>query len=571
MRTVALYTRVSTKEQIRQGYSIEQQTTLLIKKAKELFPNDKYVIYSDEGISGKNIVGRPGMKKLLEDIKKRKIKVVMSWKLNRLSRSNRDIQNIIYEFRNGGAYYISISENIDTSTQNGEMMIGAFGLVAQIERETIVSNVKMGMNAKAKKGEAITGRVLGYTLELNQETGKRHLVIEPYEANIVKNIFDMYLNKNKGFKAIAHDLNKKGYRTINNKPFNIYGVKYILYNPLYKGYVRFNKYRSWTLDQRSGKSDENKLILVKGLHQPIITEEVFDKVYAKLISNSSKPGRPIKGDNFLRGLIKCPECGSNMVCRRSYYTSKKTNKRVKHRYYVCSLFNRSGSIACHSNSIKADTVENVVFYHLNHILTQNSIIDYLSSEVIKKLEREHQNKNRITTEISTLEKQEIQLQQQLQKLIDLYLDDSIDKKYLKQKQNQLKNQLAQVKEEINSIKVSQDKISEIDTIDFNNIKSKINQIINNLSKYIKQSSSQSKNKLLNILISSIEITQNKQVKLIKYKIDESLLPQSIKKDCGNFFMPKFSFVINSIKKNKIENLSLPPLLSDKSDENSTYL
>ena len=90
-RKVAIYTRVSTKEQLKQGYSIQQQADLLIKKAKQIFPDDEYEIYSDEGISGKNIEARPGMKKLLEDIENRQIKVVMSWKLNRLSRSNRDI------------------------------------------------------------------------------------------------------------------------------------------------------------------------------------------------------------------------------------------------------------------------------------------------------------------------------------------------------------------------------------------------------------------------------------------------------------------------------------------------
>ena len=269
-RKVAIYTRVSTKEQLKQGYSIQQQADLLIKKAKQMFPEDEYEIYSDEGISGKNIEARPGMKRLLEDIENRQIKVVMSWKLNRLSRSNRDIQNIIYEFRRGGAYYISISENIDTSTQNGEMMIGAFGLVAQIERETIVSNVKMGMNAKAKQGEAITGRVLGYVLKPNPLTGKNELVIDEFEANIVRQIFDLYLNQNKGLKAIANYLNKQGYRTINKKPFSVYGVKYILNNPVYKGYVRFNNYQNWAVERRSGKNDKSKVILVKGKHLSLI-------------------------------------------------------------------------------------------------------------------------------------------------------------------------------------------------------------------------------------------------------------------------------------------------------------
>ena len=74
--------------------------------------------------------------------------------------------------------------------------------------------------------------------------GKNELVIDEFEANIVRQIFDLYLNQNKGLKAIANYLNKQGYHTINKKPFSVYGVKYILNNPVYKGYVRFNNYQN---------------------------------------------------------------------------------------------------------------------------------------------------------------------------------------------------------------------------------------------------------------------------------------------------------------------------------------
>ena len=102
----------------------------------------------------------------------------------------------------------------------------------------------------------------------------------------------------------------------------MFGVKYILNNPVYKGYVRFNNHQNWAVQRRSGKSDKNDVILVKGKHEAIISEDVFDQVHEKLASKSFKPGRPIGGDFYLRGLIKCPECGNNMVCRRTYYKTK---------------------------------------------------------------------------------------------------------------------------------------------------------------------------------------------------------------------------------------------------------
>ncbi|WP_142383675.1 recombinase family protein, partial [Staphylococcus aureus] len=283
-----------------------------------------YETYTDSGISGKNIEGRPAMKRLLQDVKDNKIEIVLSWKLNRISRSMRDVFNIIHEFKEHGVGYKSISENIDTSNASGEVLVTMFGLIGSIERSTLASNVKMSMNAKARSGEAITGRVLGYKLSLNPLTQKNDLVIDENEAHIVREIFDLYLNHNKGLKAITTILNQKGYRTINQKPFSVFGVKYILNNPVYKGYVRFNNHQNWAVQRRSGKSDKNDVILVKGKHEAIISEDVFDQVHEKLASKSFKPGRPIGGDFYLRGLIKCPECGNNMVCRRTYYKTKKS-------------------------------------------------------------------------------------------------------------------------------------------------------------------------------------------------------------------------------------------------------
>lgn len=278
-KKIALYSRVSTSEQSEHGYSIHEQEQVLIKEVVNNYPGYDYETYIDSGISGKNIEGRPAMKRLLQDVKDNKIEMVLSWKLNRISRSMRDVFNIIHEFKERGVGYKSISENIDTSNASGEVLVTMFGLIGSIERSTLISNVKMSMNAKARSGEAITGRVLGYKLKLNPLTQKNDLVIDENEANIVREIFDLYLNHNKGLKAITTVLNQKGYRTINQKPFSVYGVKYILNNPVYKGYVRFNNHQNWAVQRRSGKSDKNDVILVKGKHEAIISEDAFDQVH----------------------------------------------------------------------------------------------------------------------------------------------------------------------------------------------------------------------------------------------------------------------------------------------------
>ncbi|MBA8759952.1 recombinase family protein [Staphylococcus schleiferi subsp. coagulans] len=545
-KKIALYSRVSTSEQSERGYSIHEQEQVLIKEVLKHFPGYEYQTYTDSGISGKNIEDRPAMKRLLDDVKANKIEMVLSWKLNRISRSMRDVFNIIHDFKEHGVGYKSISENIDTSEYSGEILVTMFGLIGSIERQTLISNVKMSMNAKARQGEAITGRVLGYKLSLNPLTQKNDLVIDKYEANIVKEIFDLYLNHDKGLKAITTILNQKGYRTINHKPFSVFGVKYILNNPVYKGFVRFNNYQNWSAKRRSGKSGENEVILVKGKHEAIISEEMFDQVHEKLVTKSFKPGRPIGGDFYLRGLIKCPECGNNMVCRRTYYKTKKSKERTIKRYYICSLFNRSGSAACHSNSIKAEVVEAVIHKHLNIILSQPEVVGKICEDVIENIKHKQMDPIETVDDIDTLKRQKHKIKTQQARLLELFLDDQMDSTLLSEKQKELNAQLATIEEKIKAARNQQ--VNQPVTMNYKVLKVRLIMLMNRFSASLKKADPEAKNQLMKMLIDSIEITKDKQVKLIRYKIDETLIPQSLKKDWGTFFMPQFHFVIDD--KNK---------------------
>ncbi|MBM6629302.1 recombinase family protein [Mammaliicoccus vitulinus] len=545
-KKIALYSRVSTSEQSERGYSIHEQEQVLIKEVLKNFPGYEYLTYTDSGISGKNIEDRPAMKRLLDDVKANKIEMVLSWKLNRISRSMRDVFNIIHDFKEHGVGYKSISENIDTSEYSGEILVTMFGLIGSIERQTLISNVKMSMNAKARQGEAITGRVLGYKLSLNPLTQKNDLVIDEHEANIVKEVFDLYLNHDKGLKAITTILNQKGYRTINHKPFSVFGVKYILNNPVYKGFVRFNNYQNWSAKRRSGKSGENEVILVKGKHEAIISEEMFDQVHEKLVSKSFKPGRPIGGDFYLRGLIKCPECGNNMVCRRTYYNTKKSKERTIKRYYICSLFNRSGSAACHSNSIKAEVVEAVIHKHLNIILSQPEVVGKICEDVIENIKHKQTAPIEAVDDIDTLKRQKHKIKTQQERLLELFLDDQMDSTLLSEKQKELNAQLATIEEKIKTAHNQQ--VNQPVTINYKVLKVRLIMLMNRFSASLKKADPEAKNQLMKMLIDSIEITKDKQVKLIRYKIDETLIPQSLKKDWGTFFMPQFHFVIDD--KNK---------------------
>ena len=162
IKRVAIYCRVSTIEQAEEGYSIKEQEMLLMEFCEKQ-GYEVVQVYSDAGISGKDITHRPAMRKLLQDATERKFDLVLTWKINRLSRNLQDSLEIINTLEKYNITYKSYSEPFETDTPAGKMQFQIMSLVAEFERNTISQNVKMGMCAKAKAGEWCGGIApLGY-------------------------------------------------------------------------------------------------------------------------------------------------------------------------------------------------------------------------------------------------------------------------------------------------------------------------------------------------------------------------------------------------------------------------
>lgn len=149
------------------------------------------------------------------------------------------------------------------------------------------------------------GRMLGY-VSSKDEQGKKILVVEKSEAEIVKYIFQEY-SKGKGYRAIANDLNKRGLLTVKSNTFSTVAVKDILKNKTYGGYLEYAKYVNWEEKRRKGKNPQP--IVVEGEHEPIIEKELFDKVQTRLKVAKKQPQWNERGENLLTGLLRCPECG----------------------------------------------------------------------------------------------------------------------------------------------------------------------------------------------------------------------------------------------------------------------
>lgn len=368
---VALYVRVSTDEQADEGFSINGQ----IKTLEEFCEKNSYEIvkvYKDEGLSGKSL-DRPSLKELLKECESNQFDMVMVWKINRLSRKQLDFLTVVEHLENHNISLFSYSENIDASTPAGKAMLQMMGSFAELERNMIVENVKMGMTQRAREGKWNGGSILGYSSK------NKKLVIVENESNLVRYIFDLYIS-GKGYKAIANQLNHEGYKTKRNVNFSINSIRTIITNPIYAGFIRFNQVENWNEKRRKGKN--NNFIFVEGEHKPIITKEIWEKTKRILEQKSHKPTKTFTGHFPLTTLLRCPKCGQGMI---GHKIKKSQNSKEYYRYYQCGNFHYKGSAVCDSNLLKADEVEQFVFSRLEEVTSKPNILKSIVEKINLKI------------------------------------------------------------------------------------------------------------------------------------------------------------------------------------------
>ncbi|WP_100332660.1 recombinase family protein [Bacillus xiapuensis] len=492
---VAIYARVSTEEQVKEGFSIAAQLQTLRQYA-QIYNWEVIDEYVDEGISGKSVKGRPEMKRLIKDVENERFDAVIVWKISRLSRNMLETLMILDKFEKYNVKFISYSENFDTSSPIGRLVLQIMASIAEMERNTLAENVKLGMKQRALEGRWNGGVVFGY------DTVKKELVINEKEAEVVQLIYHMYAN-GKGLRAISNHLNKAGYKTKRNRYFSINGVAQILDNVIYNGKISWLKFENWDSKRRKGKNPNP--ILVEGKHEPIISDELWSVVRARRKSKSFKQ-RQSNEPFLLSGLLRCPDCGQGMVPSITTHTRKDGTKR-KHRYYVCSDFHNKGSAACKANSIKAYKAEETVIKKIEHFSSNKkrlykTITDISSSSAhsISKLNKE-------------LEKIEIRLKEieQLQaKYMDAFEKNTLPVDILQERLQKVSNDKRGLEQKKNEI------IIQLGSIDSKVIQPDL--IENLLKKFLsvyRKTSRENKKQLLQLLIDNISIKQIDKSRTIK--------------------------------------------------------
>ena len=520
-KLIAIYCRVSTEEQSENGYSIDEQERLLEEWCKKM----GYVIYkcySDRGISGKNIKDRPALKELLSDAKAGKFDMVISWKINRVSRKLEDVLKIVNLLEKNNITFKSYSEPFETDTPAGRMQFQMMALIGEFERGTIAQNVKMGMIAKAKSGNWCGGRVLGYDLVPNnspeeEKKGKNKLEINEKEAEIVRFIFNEY-SKGKGYKAITNKMNKLGYKTKKGNNFSVGSIRDILTNPVYIGEIRYNVRQNWS-EKRRRNINPNP-IRVKGKHEAIIDRELWDKVQLILESKKGKPSRIYDGEYPLTGILRCPKCGAGMVISRTTNTlADGTKKRIA--YYCCGNWKNKGTSVCNSNTIRVDKANEHVFKKIEELVSNEAMI----KAVVKNINKERKDKVKPAKRLlGDIDKELEKLDKRKRKIFEAYEDDILTKDEFQTRKNELNEKIRILEEEkkplLNTIS---EEVSEEIPYEF------IKDILMNFSKVLNSSvSREQQKKLLHMIISEITMNESREIDSIKLNINDKLVEYLVK-------------------------------------------
>ena len=538
-KLIAIYCRVSTEEQSENGYSIDEQERLLEEWCKKM----GYVIYkcySDRGISGKNIKDRPALKELLSDAKAGKFDMVISWKINRVSRKLEDVLKIVNLLEKNNITFKSYSEPFETDTPAGRMQFQMMALIGEFERGTIAQNVKMGMIAKAKSGNWCGGRVLGYDLVPNnspeeEKKGKNKLEINEKEAEIVRFIFNEY-SKGKGYKAITNKMNKLGYKTKKGNNFSVGSIRDILTNPVYIGEIRYNVRQNWS-EKRRRNINPNP-IRVKGKHEAIIDRELWDKVQLILESKKGKPSRIYDGEYPLTGILRCPKCGAGMVISRTTNTlADGTKKRIA--YYCCGNWKNKGTSVCNSNTIRVDKANEYVFKKIEELVSNEAVI----KAVVKNINKERKDKVKPAKRLlGDIDKELEKLDKRKRKIFEAYEDDILTKEEFQIRKDELNEKIRILEEEKKPLlnTISED-VSEEIPYEF------IKDILKNFSKVLNSNvSREQQKKLLHMIISEITMNESREIDSIKLNINDKLVEYLVKEGGVPIKGIPFSFMLRNV-------------------------
>ena len=434
---VYTYKRVSTTMQI-DGYSLDAQKSRIKAFADY---NDYEIVreYEDAGKSGKSIEGRIQFNQMMDDIKSGKdgVSFVLVFKLSRFGRNAADVLSTLQVMQDFGVNLICVEDGIDSSKDAGKLMISVLSAVAEIERENIRVQTMEGRIQKAREGKWNGGFApYGYQLVDGE------LQINEEEAAAIRVIFDRYVNTDIGSNGIAKYLENHGIRKIQrqngkNPLFDAHLIRLILKNPVYCGKIAYGRRRTEKVHGTRNDYhlvEQDNYLLVDGLHEAIISEEVWQAAQVKLLAQAKKYEHVNKGKDtrthLLSGIVKCPICGAGMYGNKCIKHKKDGTKYKDFYYYGCKHRTMTRGHKCaYKKQIREELLDDAVTEVIVALVSKPKFASMMQEKINMKVDT-----SMLDQEIANHEKQLRQFYSIKSKLME-EIDslDPDDRHYLKRK------------------------------------------------------------------------------------------------------------------------------------------
>lgn len=403
-KIAGIYIRVSTEDQAREGFSLGEQEEKLrqLCKYKEF---EIFKIYKDAGISAKDMEHRPGFQEMLEDMKQGKINYIVAYKLDRVTRSVRDLELLITELEKYDCYLICDRDDVNTSTANGRFFVRMLTVLSQLEIEVVSERTKFGLSGAIKAGHLPGTCPIGYYRDKD-----KRIRVDDSTKDIVKRIFNMYL-EGKSYYQIACILDEEKVLYPEKEKWKEAAIRKIINNHIYVGdYVR-NK----------SLNDESKEIVYQDVVAPIITRAEWEEVQKQKEKNMQAFCRDRVYIFFQR--LKCPTCGELMHCKGS------GGKKKKYLYYNCPT--------CHLY-YREDLVEEAIMHFILSLVEYDWVVKQYFYPILA--EKEDDQLIKLNEQIDNYTKQKERIKKAFVSGIVEMEDFGEDLKLIDEKLNKLEQQ-----------------------------------------------------------------------------------------------------------------------------------
>ena len=431
-----IYTRCSTDDQAQGDFTTLDAQAYHCKNMLDAFGHEladigKKGVVTDDGYSGKDL-HRPGIQSILSQInKKRSFDGIIFFRLDRLTRNTRDLYWLIDLFKAKEIHFVSVRENLDSSTAIGRVVIGILGILSAFERELTGERVKASCIARVRLGKWVGGNVpFGYKLipdgdPLSNGKQPHKIIVDPQVGNKLRFIWEMAAN-NKSLYDIAQELIRRGIRTPTNKIWRKQSIAWIIKNPFHKGYIKYG--------------DE----VHKGNHPAIVSEELWEK--ANKILSSKLPGhrfvkRPQEYIYLLSGILKCGKCGSHYVCESG------NGHTEKFFYYVCGRSKQR--LGCDASRLSARGFDEALIDYFKRASNNQQIIIKTIGDAILDSQIKLEGLEKM---IRPIQDKLVAIQQEANRLLELAMDNVVSQgKTYKDKMAELDEEMIGLEDELEKL------------------------------------------------------------------------------------------------------------------------